>query len=151
MLARREAFEQVGGFDPFFFLYCEDVDLSWRMWLAGWRCVTENRARVRHDTSVDGNPKPITMYYSIRNSFAMRLIYDSASGVSSHVVRGLRYLASPRTVAATRRAVFAGLWFSARQLPHLLQRRRAAQAGLEKCAARDHFVFNEWFYGRFAG
>lgn len=150
VLARREAFTQIGGFDPFFFLYCEDVDLSWRMWLAGWRCVTETGARVHHETAKDGVAKPIMMYYSIRNSFAMRMIYDSASGVRQHLGRGLRYLASPRTVGLTRRAVLAGLWLSARRLPHLLERRRAAQAGLERCAAREHFVFNEWFYGRFA-
>lgn len=150
VLARREAFNQIGGFDPFFFLYCEDVDLSWRMWLAGWRCVTETGARVHHDTAKDGVAKPIMMYYSIRNSFAMRMIYDSASGVRSHLVRGLRYLVSPRTVGSTRRAVFAGFWFSARRLPHLIQRRRAAQAGLAVSQERVHFVFNEWFYGRFA-
>lgn len=150
VLARREAFEKIGGFDPFFFLYCEDVDLSWRMWLAGWRCVTETGARVHHETAKDGVAKPIMMYYSIRNSFAMRMIYDSASGVRSHLGRGLRYLASPRTVGLTRRAVLAGLWLSARRLPHLLERRRAAQAGLQKCPEREHFVFNEWFYGRFA-
>ena len=149
VLARREAFDEVGGFDEFFFLYSEDVDLSWRVWLAGWRCIHEPRARVRHETTLDGIEKPITMYYSIRNSFAMRLIYDSAGGVRSHVVRGLRYLASPRTVAATRLAVLAGLWFSMRQLPHLLQRRRSARASLATCAHREHFIFSEWFYGRF--
>ncbi|HEV2904059.1 MAG TPA: glycosyltransferase family 2 protein [Pyrinomonadaceae bacterium] len=149
VLARREAFNEIGGFDPFFFLYCEDVDLSWRMWLAGWRCVTETGARVHHETAKDGVAKPIMMYYSIRNSFAMRMIYDSASGVRSHLVRGLRYLVSPRTVGATRRAVFAGFWFSARRLPHLIERRRAAQAELAVSPEREHFVFNEWFYGRF--
>ncbi|NUT22829.1 MAG: glycosyltransferase [Hamadaea sp.] len=37
MLVRREAFEQVGGFDPAFFLYFEDVDLCKRMRASGWR------------------------------------------------------------------------------------------------------------------
>jgi N-acetylglucosaminyl-diphospho-decaprenol L-rhamnosyltransferase len=38
-LVRREALEQVDGFDPSFFLYAEDVDLCRRLRAAGWRLV----------------------------------------------------------------------------------------------------------------
>lgn len=39
MFVRREAAEQVGGFDPKFFVYFEDQDWCRRFWLAGWRVV----------------------------------------------------------------------------------------------------------------
>lgn len=36
LLLRREAVEQVGGFDPAFFMFSEEVDLCYRMRAAGW-------------------------------------------------------------------------------------------------------------------
>ena len=38
-LVRRDALDQVDGFDPSFFLYAEDVDLCLRLRRAGWRLV----------------------------------------------------------------------------------------------------------------
>ena len=50
LLIRRSAFLELGGFDEALFLYCEDVDLSWRAWLAGWRCLYVPEARCLHVT-----------------------------------------------------------------------------------------------------
>jgi N-acetylglucosaminyl-diphospho-decaprenol L-rhamnosyltransferase len=50
LLLRRSAFLELGGFDPALFLYCEDVDLSWRAWLSGWRCLYVPSARCLHVT-----------------------------------------------------------------------------------------------------
>lgn len=50
LLVRREAFEQVGGFDPRFApVYYEDVDLSFAMREAGWKIMYEPTSRVVHD------------------------------------------------------------------------------------------------------
>lgn len=48
MLLRREAFEQVGGFDPAYFMYCEDMDLCRRLSEAGWQSVYVPSAVVTH-------------------------------------------------------------------------------------------------------
>jgi N-acetylglucosaminyl-diphospho-decaprenol L-rhamnosyltransferase len=48
MLLRRRAFESVGGFDPSYFMYCEDMDLCHRLALAGWQNVHVPGAVVTH-------------------------------------------------------------------------------------------------------
>jgi len=48
MLLRREAFEQVGGFDPSYFMYAEDMDLCRRLGEAGWSNVYVPSAVVTH-------------------------------------------------------------------------------------------------------
>lgn len=45
---RRDAFEEVGGFDPAYFMFVEDVDLCARLRDAGWRIVFAPVAEVVH-------------------------------------------------------------------------------------------------------
>lgn len=47
-----KVFSEIGGFDPVFYLYGEDVDLSWRVWLAGRRVVHEPKAICAHFTGM---------------------------------------------------------------------------------------------------
>ena len=48
MLIRRDTFIEVGGFDPPYFAYFEDVDLGWRLWLLGHKVVYAPQAVVYH-------------------------------------------------------------------------------------------------------
>jgi N-acetylglucosaminyl-diphospho-decaprenol L-rhamnosyltransferase len=48
MLLRRTAFERVGGFDPSYFMYCEDMDLCRRLVEAGWANIYVPSAVVTH-------------------------------------------------------------------------------------------------------
>lgn len=58
MLIRREALDQVGGFDPAYFMYFEDQDLCRRFWKAGWKVVYDPKAQLIHyhrRETADGN------------------------------------------------------------------------------------------------
>ena len=70
-LARRDALEQIGGFDERFFMYMEDVELSLRARLAGWDIVLAPRSRVAHDYTPD--IPPWKFYYLERNRILMLL------------------------------------------------------------------------------
>lgn len=48
VLVRRSAFDDVGGFDPGYFMYFEDVDLGYRLGKQGYRNVYEPAAVVTH-------------------------------------------------------------------------------------------------------
>jgi N-acetylglucosaminyl-diphospho-decaprenol L-rhamnosyltransferase len=48
LLLRRQAFDDVGGFDERQWMYAEDLDLGWRLRDAGWATRYEPAARVRH-------------------------------------------------------------------------------------------------------
>jgi GT2 family glycosyltransferase len=71
ILVRRKAFEEIGGFDErIFFMYCEDVDLSWKFWLRGWKCIYVPDAVVQHYTQdvIPGKIRTVENYFSFRNS-----------------------------------------------------------------------------------
>ena len=48
MVVRREAWQQIGGFDPAYFMYNEDVDLNVRLRRAGWRVVFLPSVHITH-------------------------------------------------------------------------------------------------------
>lgn len=47
-LIRRHAFEKLGGFDETFFMYADELDLSWRVWIAGGTCYGIPSAILHH-------------------------------------------------------------------------------------------------------
>ncbi|MEA3344873.1 MAG: glycosyltransferase family 2 protein [Chloroflexota bacterium] len=64
---RLNMWEELGGFDEDFFMYCEDVDLNWRAQLAGYRCIYIPQAVVHHRLSATGGGVTAS-YYTGRNT-----------------------------------------------------------------------------------
>ena len=69
--ARRDLFQELGGFDEEFFLYMEDTDLSWRARLAGFRPLYVPGSIVYHDYTLRFGPDK--SYYQERNRYLMLL------------------------------------------------------------------------------
>ncbi len=72
MLVHRATFLALGGFDSDYFAYYEDVDLGWRLWLAGYRVLHVPTAVVhhRHHGTADQLPSGAAARHYERNAIA---------------------------------------------------------------------------------
>jgi N-acetylglucosaminyl-diphospho-decaprenol L-rhamnosyltransferase len=78
-VVRRLAFESVGGFDPRYFMYVEDVDLCWRLHRAGWGTWYEPAAEVTHEQGRSTSQHPYRMLLAHHRSM-WRFASRSAGG-----------------------------------------------------------------------
>jgi len=68
LVIRKKLFEALNGFDDSFFICCEDVDLGWRVWLAGYRNVLLKGSLLRHKGAGTVRwESPEVFYFQCRN------------------------------------------------------------------------------------
>ncbi len=117
-LYRRSTFDEVGGFEERFFCYFEDIDLAYRLRLAGYHCAYVPAAVARHVGSASsGRESDFTIYHSHRN-LVWTYVRDSPSP--------LRHL--PQHIVMS---FFTIVWFSGRgQAGPILRAKRDALRGL---------------------
>jgi N-acetylglucosaminyl-diphospho-decaprenol L-rhamnosyltransferase len=83
-LIRRDLFDTLGRFDPEFFMFADEYDLSWRVWLSGHRAVAVPSSRLHHRGAAQVNPagggtavefrtSDTKRFYSNRNSLLVLL------------------------------------------------------------------------------
>ena len=150
--ARREVWQELGGFDEDYFAYCEDVYLSLRAWQAGYRVVHEPAAVIGHQYEFGRNAQK--RYLLERNRLmnllllperrTQRLLLAPTLAVEAGVlaaalrdgwagekVAGWRWLVAHRRVLAERRkAVQAARSVPDRELAHLYRGPLDPPAGL---------------------
>mgnify|MGYP005849126035 CR=1 FL=1 len=131
---RRQAWEAVGGFDEDFFMYCEDVDLGWRLQLAGYPAVFAPQARVYHRLSATGGGA-IASFYTGRNTIWV-LAKDVPGGILRRywwpILRVQLRIACEALKAwrgEAARARLRGQFAALLSLPRMLRKRQAVQAG----------------------
>lgn len=129
----RDVVLAAGGFDEWLGMYCEDVDLAWRLQLRGYRCLYVPQARVRHRLSATGGG-PLASYFCGRN-----FLLVAALNLPGPFLRRYwwRLLAAQLRIAAealwhgrepAARARLRGQWAGIRALPAAWRRRRRRQA-----------------------
>jgi GT2 family glycosyltransferase len=65
---RADAFRQLGGFDDEFFLYGEEADLAWRIWISGGKVTAAPKALVHHRGEAAVNPNGGEIIVEFRTS-----------------------------------------------------------------------------------
>jgi hypothetical protein len=99
-LVPRTVFQEVGDFDSSsFFLYCDDVDFSWRVRLAGYKVVFHPPARIFHDKRIDSRGRmevgDAEEYYAAEAALMMVHKWSRPDLVTKYLT-GLRANGSPR-------------------------------------------------------
>ena len=122
-LYRRSALLEVGGFDEDFFCYTEDVDLGFRLRLAGYRCLYVPLSVVHHVGSgtTGGKNSDFSVYHGHRN-----LVWMFIKDMPGH----LFWLMLPLHVLLNLVSI---IWFALRgQGGIILRAKRDALLGLPK-------------------
>jgi GT2 family glycosyltransferase len=145
---RRELFEELGGFDESFFMVYEDVDLSYRARLKGFRCWYAADAVVRHAGSATlGRVSANAVFFGQRNlewtwikNTPSPLLWRSAPAHLLYSIAGLSYyLRVGRFGAALR-----GKLSAVAGLPGALRARRATQRSSTAPASAVALMDRNW-------
>lgn len=129
-LFRRTVFEDLGGYEERFFLYYEDIDLSFRARLRGWRAVMVPSARVTHDLGRSSSSPASARrarWFIARNSLWCSLRCAPELHPRALWRTTQRELATAKRCRGARRAYLAGRLAGAIGAPRALAERRAIQ------------------------
>ena len=128
LLVRRAAWEAVGGFDKRIFLYCEDVDLSWRLRRAGWRLRYVPAACLRHDTyDSPGQVKPVQLIHGVLGNLCLRARFGTLGDMARGYLLYFGLLLGPSRSPSQRKALAVAGFRYLRDLFHFLERRREVE------------------------
>jgi GT2 family glycosyltransferase len=138
MLLRSEAFRRVGGMDPRFFVYHEEVDLCLRLRKEGWKIVFAPQAQVLHADALSTGYKtdrlPMEPVLSWRLN-GQSILFEKHFTASQH----RKFVKMASTVLKTRATIAKlGAHFAGAKREHLFARAeelRSAAARLQGKAA----------------
>ena len=101
LLIRDEALDKVGGLDPDFFMFCEDIDLCWRVRAQGFNVMYFPDAVITHKIGSSTSKAPNRMIFRFHRSMLLFYRKHQLSAVAMPF-RPFAYLAA--AVALTARA-----------------------------------------------
>jgi GT2 family glycosyltransferase len=128
MWMRRRALEQVGLLDETFFMYGEDIDLSWRLILGGWKNYYFAETSIIHykgESTKKGSLNYVYVFYRAMAIFAQKHFSQKNAGINNFFIHAAIWMRA--AIAACRRilqgvvvplfdiALVSVLWLSIKQ------------------------------------
>nr|WP_321509812.1 glycosyltransferase family 2 protein [uncultured Hyphomonas sp.] len=150
----RSLFLEHGGFDERYFCYCEDVDLGFRMQLAGQPCIFLSDAVVHHaGSAISGRHSAFTAYHGTRNriwtyvkNMPLPILLLT---LPAHIALSI-YLIFRNALVGCFSATLKGTWHGLRDLPKILtdSRWRTKQRKLSVWSLSRTMVWNPFRMSR---
>jgi len=133
-MIRKKLFDDIGGFDEDFVIYGEETDLSWRVWLAGYKVMQLPFATAIHcaESKDKSYYNPEYIYYHGCKNYITMLIKNlglwympiALINFCLWAFTGVLFLfKSPKKAFW----IFQGLWYNIVNLPHILKKRNKIQ------------------------
>ncbi len=140
LAVKKEVLDKIGGYDALLYNYTDDLDLSWRIWIAGYRVVLANKAIVFHYTKSVARRANIgannfDIYFQLaKNSFRSMLKNYEMTNVIRYLPISLFVNLSRATLVLVKRGDFSAflatlysIWWSFKNLQNSLQSRALTQ------------------------
>ncbi len=72
LMIRSQLFKAVGGFDPAYFMFHEDIDLAWKVWLSGYQVAAISEAVVYHSVGASAGGTPLITEGQYKSTYFRR-------------------------------------------------------------------------------
>ena len=136
MFVKRAVVEELGGFDEDFFMQMEEIDLSWRMKLAGYHVRSVPSSVILHEGGASLHGGTVEkIYFNHRNNIAMQLKNRSIAGlcwvvpmrVLLEVAASVYYLTQLPGGLKKSGAVWRSIAYNISRMPETLKKRNTIQ------------------------
>lgn len=147
MMVRKQEFLALGGFDPMYFMYFEDVDLCWRYWLSGYRVLYVPTSVVYHrfgGTAGSDRHTSLRVFYGTRNSMfnvlknyeLQNIPFPLAFNIIHHAGKFFALLLCLKPKNAW--AILGAYWSLVKHMPEAIKKRKNVQS---KRKISDKYLF----------
>jgi O-antigen biosynthesis protein len=103
MMVKKEVLDKVGGFDEIFFMYGEDVDLSYRIQKAGYKnyyFAGSNIIHFKGESTRKGSMNYVRMFYNAMSVFVKKHYGGSKAGIFNFLIHIAIWIRAAMTATA---------------------------------------------------